>query len=109
MPAKKLWAKSTNGPDWTDVEMLMRSIGGVHSGHVGLTILPSGTGATGGLKTAAHISFDVLPGSRIPPEVMTTGAWPCNAHSDLAAHAFSLLHGLDYAISQVYENAKLWD
>lgn len=99
---------SNNGPDWTDVEMLMRAIGSIHSGVVGLTVLPRGTGATGGVSVGASIMLSVLPGSPLPEYVTTVKDWPCNAHADFAAHCFGALHELDFAISKVYQQEELW-
>jgi len=101
--------KSTNGPDWTDVEMMMRAMSSLHSGKVGLTLLPRGIGATGGISVAASIMFDVLPGSSIAPCVSSIKDWPCNQHNDLASHCFALLHELDYKIGQMYEQRQLWE
>jgi hypothetical protein len=99
---------TNNGPDWTDVEMMCRAIGSLHSGQVGLTILPLGIGPTGGLSCGASILFDVLPGSRIPESVSTVRDWPCSAHSTFAGHCFALLHELDFKIGQTYEQSELW-
>lgn len=100
--------KSMNGPDWTDVEMLMRAIGALHSGRVGLTLLPRGIGASGGLELGASIMFDVLPGSSIPPEATVIKTWPCASHASLEGHCFAALHELDYAISKLYNQESLW-
>ncbi len=108
MTAKKGWEKSTNGPDWIDVEMLMRAIGGLHSGHVGLIVSPDGIGSSGGVVVVASMLFDVLPGSSLPEHVAVHKNWPCNTHKTLAAHTFALLHELDYEISKVYKNESLW-
>jgi hypothetical protein len=101
--------KSSNGPDWTDVEMMMRAIGSLHTGQVGVTILPQGIGGSGGLSVAASIMFDVLPGSAISGCVSSIGLWPCSAHKSLDAHCFALLHELDFKIGQTYQNGKLWE
>jgi hypothetical protein len=101
--------KSSNGPDWTDVEMMLRAIGSLHTGQVGLTILQQGIGGSGGLSVAASIMFDVLPGSAINGCVTSIKLWPCSAHASLAAHCFALLHELDFKISQTYEQGKLWE
>lgn len=100
---------STNGPDWTDVEMLMRAIGTMHSGVVGLTCLPRGIGSTGGISVGASIMFNALPGSAIPDGVTIVKDWPCNTHAEFAAHCFAALHELDFAIGQTYQNEALWD
>jgi len=108
MTVKAGWEKPTNGPDWVDVEMLMRALEGLHSGHVAVIVSPDGIGATGGVDVAVSMLFDVLPGSQLPPSVQLSKGWPCVTHKTLAAHAFSLLHELDYAISKVYQNEALW-
>lgn len=100
--------KFTNGPDWIDVEMVMRAMSSLHTGVAGLTILPRGTGATGGLSVGASIMFDVLPGSQIPEAITVTKDWPCSAHSTLSGHCFALLHELDFKIGQTYEQSELW-
>jgi hypothetical protein len=100
--------KSESGPDWTDVEMMMRAMSSLHSGRVGLTVLPLGIGAGIGLEMGASIMFDVLPGSSLPECVSSVKCWPCNSHAELSAHAFALLHELDYEISKVYNQESLW-
>ena len=108
MTRKAGWEKSSTGPDWTDVEMLMRALEGLHSGHVALIVSPDGIGASGGVDVAASCLFDVLPGSSLPKDVVVHKKWPCNTHGTLASHAFAVLHDLDYAISRVYSNEALW-
>lgn len=100
--------KSMSGPDWTDVEMMLRALSALHSGEAGLTILASGHGSSGGVSVAASIMFDVLPGSSLPPCVSVVKGWPCTQHVELAAHCFALLHELDYEISKVYKQESLW-
>jgi hypothetical protein len=102
------WEEPTTGPDWIDVESLMRAIGALHSGHVAVVVSPYGTGATGGLDVAASIVLDVLPGSALPANIVVDKRWPCSTHKTFAAHAFSLLHQLDYEISKVYKQESLW-
>jgi hypothetical protein len=109
MRAKREWVKSSTGPDWIDVEMMLRALGALHSASVGITLLPRGIGATGGLSVGANCMFDVLPGSALPPSVSVTKDWPCSQHKDLASHCFALLHELDFQISKVYKNEALWE
>jgi len=108
MARKTGWEEPTTGPDWVDVETLMRAIGSLHSGHVAVVVSPNGTGFGTGVDVVASCMFDVLPGSAIPPAVQVLKKWPCNTHKTLAAHAFALLHELDFAISKVYQNESLW-
>jgi hypothetical protein len=102
------WEEPSTGPDWIDVEILMRAIGGLHTAHVALVVSPFGIGATGGLEVTANALFDLLPGSALPEGVGVTKRWPCVTHKTFAAHAFALLHELDFAISKVYQNESLW-
>jgi hypothetical protein len=102
------WEDSTKQPDWIDIESLMRAMGSLHSGQVGLTILPAGTGFSGGVSVAASIMFVVLPGSALPECISVVKAWPCSTHKSLSAHCFSLLYELDYKISAVYKQESLW-
>jgi hypothetical protein len=104
----KRWAKSTNGPDWIDVEKFLRELSTLHSGEAGLTVLPLGIGANGGLSVAATMFFRVLPGSSIPPAVSVIKHWPCTAHSEFVGHCYALLIDLDWEISKVYKNEDLW-
>jgi hypothetical protein len=100
--------KSMSGPDWTDVEMMMRAMSALHSGHVGFTVLPHGIGSSGGLSVMCQIAMDVLPGSSIPAQIGTESTWPCNSHASLAAHVYAGLHKLDFEISKVYNQESLW-
>lgn len=108
MTRKTGWEQSSNGPDWMDVEGLMRAIAVLHSGSVAVIVSPDGIGGSGGLDVAASMLFDVLPGSSLPESVISRGAWPCDKHATLAAHAFSLLYDLDHEISKVYKQEELW-
>lgn len=108
MTRKKGWEKSTTSPDWIDVEMLMRSIGALHSAHVAVIISPAGTGSTGGVDVACSALFETLPGSSLPASVQTSSLYPCDTHTTLAAHAFEGLHRLDFEIGETYKNEALW-
>jgi hypothetical protein len=109
MSRKTGWEEPTTGPDWVDVEMLMRAIGALHTGHVAVIVSPAGIGSSGGVDVVASMLLDVLPGSSLPECISTHGVWPCDTHKTLAAHAFSLLHELDFQIGQVYEQESLWE
>jgi len=105
---KRGWQDPTKGPDWIDVEMMMRSLSALHSGHAGFTVLPVGIGSSGGLSVACSMMFDLLPGSSLPEIVSTASNWPCADHATFAGHVFAGLHGLDYEIAKAYKNEKLW-
>lgn len=108
MSAKTQWAKSGNGPDWTDIETMMRAIGALHSGLVVLCVSPLGIGSTGGVHLTASMSFDLLPGSSLPPRVETEVNWPNPDNATLEGCAYRLLFALDAEISIVYKQEGLW-
>jgi hypothetical protein len=102
------WEEPTTGPDWIDLETMMRAIAALHSTDVALIVSPIGIGASGGLDVCASALFHVLPGSALKEGVQVNRGWPCNTHKTLAAHGYALLHELDFAISKVYQNEDLW-
>lgn len=108
MPAKKQWAKSTNGPDEVDCETMMRAMGALHSGHVGLMFSPYGTGSAGGVLVVAMMTFDVLPGSSLPAGVCAEAVYPCKECGSFWGHVYSTLHALDQKIAEVYKQQSLW-
>lgn len=108
MTRKNGWEEPTKSPDWIDVEGYLRAIQALHSGHVGLRVAPLGTGFVGGLGVEAVMTFDLLPGSALPPTVTVSRSWPCTEHQTLAAHCLALLYELDFAVARVYNQASLW-
>lgn len=109
MTRKDGWENSVNAPDWTDVESLMRAIGGIHEGQVGCLVSPAGIGFNGGLHVVVSAAFDVLPGSSLPAFVDIEAPWPCDKHATLTAHIFSLLYDLDSAIGKAYMQKELFE
>lgn len=109
MGKKTGWEDSTTTPDWIDIESMMRALGSLHSGTVGITFLPAGLGFGTGVSVAASIMLDVLPGSSLPECIAVEKGWPCSTHATIAAHVFSLLYELDYKIGQTYKQTTLWE
>jgi len=107
MSRKTGWEGPTTSPDWIDAEALMRAMSALHDGHVALIISPDGIGASGGLDVAASIIFTVVPGSNLPESLVRRGGWPCDTHSTLCAHVFSLLYDLDHKIGETYRQRSL--
>jgi hypothetical protein len=103
MTAKREWAKSTNGPDWTDVAMLMNAIQGVHSCRVELFVTAATAGHNGGLSLEMVAVFDVLPQSELPRRVSVKSNWPTARAGTISGLAYSLVLDLDYAIGKAYE------
>lgn len=108
MGDKRGWEDSSRTPDWIDLEGMMRALEGLHSAHVAVVVSPAGTGFGTGVSVTASAIFERLPGSSLPATVTATKVWPCATHRTLAAHAYSLLHKLDFEISKVYKQDSLW-
>lgn len=105
---KSKWAKSSNGPDMTDIESLMRALSGLHSARVELKFSPIGIGSSGGVSISATANFERLPGSSLPAIVETEEKWPNSQGLDFFGQLFNLLYQLDWRISQVYQSEELW-
>lgn len=105
---KRIWAKSTNGPDVTDVETLMRAISALHDTSVQFQCSPIGIGSSGGVRISAVATFTLLPGSDLPATVEQSANWPSNAGLDFWACLFQLLYQLDFQISERYAQEKLF-
>jgi hypothetical protein len=108
MTRKTGWEEPTTGPDWMDVEGMMRALQVFHTGTVEVILSPRGIGGSGGLTTTCTMYFDVLPGSSLPQAVHAVGAWPCQDHSTLAAHIYAGLYDLDVNVAGVYKQEELW-
>ena len=109
MGKKTGWEDSSKQPDWIDIASMCQAMSDLHGCQVGVTILPGGRGFGIGVSVAASAMFDVLPEAKTPECVAVVKDWPCTSHATLSAHVFSLLYELDYKISSVYNQTKLWN
>jgi len=100
-------ANFTGGPDWTDIEALLRALDGLHSGRTRLVILAEGAGSTGGLSIEMITEFDALPGGRQFPLVKTVSKYPCRDCATMSDHIFGGLYFHDVAIERAYEQLPL--
>lgn len=100
---KTEWAKSTNGPDWTDVAMLMNAIGVLHTCRVDWIVTAPTNGHNGGMHIVVNARFDTLPQSDLPKLVTSEGDWPSARNASFAGYVYGLVFALDYRIGQAYE------
>jgi len=105
--SSKQWAKSSNGPDWTDVLMTMTAIEELNTCRVGLTVTPASHGHNGGGKCVAWADFDTLPGSDFPKRVEVSFTWPSGRGLGLVGAAYRALIELDYKVGSSYRQKKL--
>lgn len=96
-----------SGPDWIDVEALLRAIDALHGGKTGLLISAEGIGGGTGLRTEVYTVLELLPGSDQVVEVKTESVWPCGSGATLVNHIFQGLYRHDYEVCQAYRQEKL--
>lgn len=99
--------KSTNGPDWTDVAIMMSALETLHECRVGLTVLTDTALPDGQLSIALTARFDVLPSGNLPAVVQTLSAYPCKDCTSFSAHVYGGLYKLDFAIGEAYQQRFL--
>ena len=92
--------KSTGGPDWTDIEMMLRAIDAATHGKTGVLLSPRGIGGTGGLSIDVVSSLARLPGSSEPGDLVTSSHWPCAEGCSLETHIFGGLYKHDRTLMQ---------
>ena len=97
----------SNGPDWTDVAMLMAAIGQLHTCRVSLIATVPTAGHKGGMHLVAEANFQTLPASDLPRQVVVAGDWPTKKHATFEGLAYNLVWQLDFAIGQAYEQMSL--
>jgi hypothetical protein len=102
MGAKK-WASNGMQPDWMDVLQAMSAIGAIHLGVTMVTILPLGTGSTGGMRVAITTHWDALPGTAQLSEVVTEREFVGHRDGDLAAFVLGGLYAHDFAVGEAYQ------
>lgn len=105
----KAWAKSTNGPDWMDVESLMRAIGTLHSARVAFGASPIGIGSNGGVSILVTANFENVPDALLPGIIVVESQWPNNAGLELVGEVFGMLYQLDFQIGEAYKQKQLFE
>lgn len=99
----KSWQKSANGPDWTDVLILMKAIEDLHAVSVTFTLTPGVFAGPAGMLTVAarQVGKDAsVLGSYV---AAISGEWPCKEHRELESCVFAGLYRLDSELT-----ARLW-
>lgn len=106
MGRHKEWAKSGSTPDWMDVEMALRVIADIYSGLTTATILPVGTGATGGLRVVISTTWDRLPGSPLPECVLTEADTKAYGYESLPAFVLAGIYRHENTIEIALQAAE---
>jgi len=88
------------GPDWIDLEMMMRALQGVYQCRVAVMFSPAGIGSTGGGTVTVRADFDVAPGGSAAEPTTVEAHWPEMYARTIEGLVFDLLWKLDWKISQ---------
>src|SRR4029450_7058625 len=99
----KKWANAGSTPDWMDVLAAMQAVGAIHLGMTMVTILPLGTGNSGGMRVVITTHWDALPGSAQLEQVETAREFVGHRDGDLAAFVLGGLYAHDFAIGEAYQ------
>ena len=99
--------KYSTGVGMTDVAAMMKAIEALHSAAVVFRVRTSGKDVSGRMQIECVATFDLLPGSSLPREVVVSHVWPTAAASTFDGLCYNLLWQLDYAIQQAYEQTTL--
>jgi hypothetical protein len=107
MTSKKQWVKSTNGPDLTDVLMMVTALENIHDCRVELTATTAGQGHNGCGVLSATAYFNVLPGSTMHPEIRVDSTYPSVQGKSTWGMFYDLVWRLDFAVSEAYQQRTL--
>lgn len=107
MGRKRLWAKSSNGPDWTDIEVALRAVGTLTPGIVSLTVFPRGAGVNGGVTLALAWSPSLASVDGEEQIVLTESVWPCPEGCTFEGHVFAGIVGLDAKLEMLSARGEL--
>lgn len=99
--------KSSNGPDWTDVAMMVNALDTLHECRTGILITAGSQGHNGGLHITITSVFAVLGGTTTAREVRSDSEWPCPDCRTLEGHVYGGLYAHDYAIGEAYQQRFL--
>jgi len=95
--------KLGSGIGMTDVAAMQKALEAMHTCRVDFHLQTLGKDVSGRFKIVCDATFDVLPGSDLPPLVSVQSAWPNNAVATFSGQCYNLLWQLDYAIQLAYE------
>lgn len=99
MKVSKLWRKSSNGPDWTDIRVFMKELMVLHRCAVYLEIFPGST-AGGPCLRLVMSAVSNEPGSDLKVcEESVSVEWPNNGGKSLEGNSYALCVRLDKVLS----------
>lgn len=99
--------KSTNGPDATDVMVMISALEALHECRVSLTVTASTQGHNGTGTIVLLVKWERLPDSPLVKSVTTKTDWPNGHGRSFWGEMMNLLYVADFMISEVYQQRFL--
>jgi len=103
---KSQWRESGSGPSMIDVEAAMRAIGSLNEGMVSLTVLPLGTGATGGLRIVMTFCESMETVNQADDLCIVEADWPERTGRTFEALSLALIYALDNRIELLWKSKR---
>ncbi len=102
MGVKDRWVSSKNGPDWTDIRVVMRSIQETHQCAVYLEIMPGSTPLGPELRCVLT-AISNSPGAdlRVCEEAVAV-SWPRGWNSSMQDTIFALCYSLEARLTELW-------
>jgi hypothetical protein len=96
-----------NGPDESDVIVLMSAIETLHECRLELIVTAGGQAHNGTCTILLKAEWARLPESALPKSVATTATWPNNNGRSWWGEAMNMLYVLDFLIGESYQQRFL--
>jgi len=100
---------SSNGPDWTDLDVVMRAVEEFHAVCVDITISTRTIGSRGGLIVMAQATRRDKRGVGAQPSVSRSLMIGYGDPEKAVAALFRLIHELDRDCGQMWAQASLFE
>jgi len=100
---------SSNGPDWTDLDVVMRAVEEFHAVYVDITISTQTIGSRGGLLVMARATRRDKKALGARPSVSRSLRIGYGDPGQVVAALFRLIHELDRDCGQMWAQAELFE
>jgi hypothetical protein len=105
----KMWRRSSNGPDWTDIRVMMKELMVLHQCQCYLEMFPGGAREGPSMRIVATFVSNA-PGSDLKScEEAVSSEWPNNRGLGMESEVFGLLHRADNVLSQKWWKQEVFE
>lgn len=103
------WERQVNGPDWQDIEAIMKTIEEHHGCTITLMLLSDGLHAGDGLALHALAIKQGELSEELAAGIGAGMSWPCRAHRTLEGAMMELLMRIDHeALQQWWKQGEVF-